>query len=142
MDARNKELKQHFSNTQLQSFTPYSPTPLSLMNARGWRMGVYGQSTTAPLCYCFLLTLFLCSRMVHSMGYSVGICSTVVLHRLQRVFAPVPGACPYHPSLTLVFTLVLLTNFFFFFYPLLFFLCGVVFCPFLNTFSQVCHQLG
>lgn len=32
--------------------------------------GVYGQSTTTPLCCFFLLTLFPCSSMVTSKGYS------------------------------------------------------------------------
>lgn len=80
--------------------------------------------------------------VVHSMGYNVGVCSTVILHGLPGISAPVPGACPYCPSLTFLFTLVLCTIFFWFFYPLLFSLCGAVFCPFLSTFSQVCTSLA
>lgn len=72
--------------------------------------------TTVHNCCSFLLTVFLCSRVVCSTAYSVVIHSTVVLHRLQRIFAPVSGARPCCPSLTLVFTLVLLTNFYFFYF--------------------------
>lgn len=64
-------------------------------------------------------------------GCSVGMCSTVVLHRLQRIFAPVPGAHPYCLSLTLMFTLVLLTNFFFFLAVLSLWCCFLSFLKYL-----------
>ena len=111
------------------------------------------QSTAAPLCYFFPLTLFLCSHLCSpravlpsgnappalvqsSLGSSVVICFTVVF----------PGGCRGNSSLVpgdllLYFSYFGVHTSASHFFPLL--LClSDVYCPFSHTLSQRSHHLG